>query len=161
MFEVMKAVLILYLLALASCNMDKKVPPLHETTDSKYQVGQDYSFKSREFEPHARLTILKVEHQDKVGNIVHIWVDSVKVKTSQNPIKYSTIITHMPFSEAALDSSGLERIGEAKVIHDYQEGYNEWRTSFEKGKAGVFTIPVGKAVAYMEETMLKGHAVDK
>lgn len=67
----------------------------------------------------------------------------------------------MPFSEVALDSSGLKKIGEAKVIPDYQEGYNEWRTSFDKGGAGVFSIPVGKAVEYMQETMLEGHTIDK
>jgi len=67
----------------------------------------------------------------------------------------------MPFSEAALDSSGLKKIGETKAILDYQEGYNEWKTSFDKGGAGVFSISVGKAVEYMEETMLKGHTVDK
>ena len=105
------------------------------------------------------LTVVKVEHQDSTGNIIHVRVDSVKVKTSENPAKYSEVITHMPFAEAALDSSGLRKIGETKVIPDYQEGYNEWRASFEKGGAGVFSIPVGKAVEYMEETMLKGRTV--
>ncbi|RZJ90928.1 MAG: hypothetical protein EOO60_08465 [Hymenobacter sp.] len=158
----MKRILtLLPILLLAACNMDKGASSLQDTTESKYRVGTDYSFKSRDFEPNARLTVLKIEHQDKVGNIIHVRVDSVKVKTSENPVKYSTVITHMPFSEAALDSSGLSIIGEAEVIPDYQEGYNEWRTSFDKDGAGVFSIPVSKAVVYMEETMLKGHTVDK
>jgi hypothetical protein len=88
-------------------------------------------------------------------------VDNVKIKTSENLEKYSTVITHMPFSEVALDSSGLTKTGDTKVILDYQEGYDEWRVGFDKGDAGVFSIPVDKAVLYMEETMLKGHIVDK
>jgi hypothetical protein len=141
--------------------MNDGVSALHDTLKSKYSVGNYYSFKSRDFEPDARLTVLKIEHQDKVGNIIHVRVDSVKIRTSENLEEYSTVVTHMPFSEAALDSSGLTKIGDAKVILDYQEGYDEWRAGFDKGDAGVFSIPVDKAVLYMEETMLKGHIVDK
>lgn len=144
---------------LTACNMDKDTSTLRDTTDSKYHTGEEYTFKARPSEPNAMLTIVKVEHQDSIGNIIHVRVDSVKVKTSEEPVKYSQVITHMPFSEAALDSSGLRRIGKAKVTPYYQEGYNEWRTSFEKGDAGVFSIPVSKAVEYMEVTMLKGRTV--
>lgn len=141
--------------------MDKNNLALQDTVDSKYHVRDSYSFKSRDFEPNARLIILKVEHQNKNGNIIHVRVDSIKIKSSENPVKYLTVINHMPFSEAALDSSGLRKIGKDKSISDYSEGYKEWRTSFDKGEAGVFSITVGKAVEYMEQTMLKGHTVDK
>jgi len=160
MFEGMKKILPLLLTAmLAAYNMNKGVSTLSETTGSRYHVGNYYLFKSREFEPNAKLNVVKVEYLDKVGNIIHVRVDSVKIKTTEKPVEYSTVITHMPFSEAALDSSGLKRIGEAKTIPDYQKGYNEWRTSFDEGKAGVFSIPVNRAVEYMEETMLKEHTV--
>lgn len=141
--------------------MNRSNSTLQDTTDSKYHVRDEYSFKSRDFEPHAKLVILKIEHENKGGNIIHVRVDSVKIKTSENPVKYSTVISHMPFSEAALDSSGLRKIGKTENMPDYKKGYNEWRTSFDKGGAGVFSIPVGKAVEYMEETMLKGRTVDK
>jgi len=141
--------------------MDKSASMLQDTTDSKYHVGDIYAFQSRPTEPNARLTVVKVEYQKKIGTVIHIRVDSVKVKTSQNPVRYSTVITHMPFSEPALDSSGLRKLGEAKTIPDYQEGYDEWRASFDKGNAGVFTISVGKSVEYMEKTAIGGHTVDE
>lgn len=127
--------------------MNKNSPILQDTIKSKYRVGEEYSFKSRPIEPNAVLTVVKVEHQDKVGNIVHVRVDSVKVKTSANSEKYSSVITHMPFSEAALDSSGLRKIGETKVIPDYQEGYSEWRTGFYKGGAVFLQYPLAKLLS--------------
>jgi hypothetical protein len=49
-------------LVLAACNMNDIVSVLHGATKSKYSVGNCYSFKSRDFEPNASLTILKIEH---------------------------------------------------------------------------------------------------
>ena len=130
-----------------------------ETVKSKYKVGQVWAFKSRPSEPNARLTIVKIESDGKLGNIIHVYVDSVKIKTSVKPVKYSYVVSHMPFSEAAIDSSVTKKIGEVANPPDFQEGYNEWHTSFEAGNAGVFSIPVEKSIEYMETTALKGNVV--
>ena len=137
--------------------MDLKHPPLREATKSKYQVGQVWSYNTRPSEPDAKLTIVKIEGQDSIGNVIHVYVSNVKVKTSSNPDKYSETISHMPFSEAAIDSSVTKQLGTATELPDFKEGYDEWRQSFNAGHAGVFSITVGKAVEYMETTMLQGH----
>jgi len=126
---------------------------------SKYKVGQVWAFKSRLSEPNAKLTVVKIESDEKLGNIIHVYVDSVKIKTSLEPAKYTQVVSHMPFSEAAIDSSVTEMIGETTTLPDFQEGYNEWHTSAEAGSAGVFSIPVKKSIEYMETTMLKGSIV--
>jgi hypothetical protein len=141
--------------------MDSKHPLLREAHKSKYQVGQVWSYNTRPSEPNAKLTIVKVEGQDSIGNIIHIYVTDVKVKTSSNLGKYSETISHMPFSEAAIDSSVTKQIGSVANLPDFEEGYNEWRRSFDAGHAGVFSITVGKAVEYMETTMLEGHKAEE
>ncbi|GAA4348271.1 hypothetical protein GCM10023185_04060 [Hymenobacter saemangeumensis] len=137
--------------------MDSEKSRLREATKSKYQVGQVWAYNTRPSEPDAKLTIVKIEGQDSIGNIIHIYVSNVKVKTSIKPEKYSETISHMPFSEAAMDSSVTKQLGIVKSLPEYSEGYNEWRQSFDAGNAGVFSITVGKAVEYMERTMLEGH----
>lgn len=154
-----KIILPVLVVAVAACNTNEGTSKLTDTTHSKYHIGDEYSFKSRSFEPNAKLTVVKVEQQDGKENIVHVSIAGVKIKVSDSPLNYSAIVTHMPFSEAALDSSNLIKLGEAKATPDYQEGYTEWRTAFAEGKAGVFSIPVGKAVEYMEETALTGSKV--
>jgi len=142
---------------LTGCSMDLKHPPLREATKSKYQVGQVWSYNTRPSEPDAKLTIVKIEGQDSIGNVIHVYVSNVKVKTSSNPDKYSETISHLPFSEAAIDLSVTKQLGTATELPDFKEGYGEWRQSFDSGHAGVFFITVRKAVEYMETTMLEGH----
>ncbi|RZJ60995.1 MAG: hypothetical protein EOO58_02300 [Hymenobacter sp.] len=149
----------LILLFILSCTSNSNSVPEAKEVESKYKVGQVWSFKSRPSEPNAKLTIVKIESDGKLGNIIHIQVDSVKIKTSDEPVKYTHLVSHMPFSEAAIDSSVTERLGEVAELPDFQEGYTEWRNSFEAGNAGIFSIPVGKSVEYMETTTLKGNVV--
>ncbi|MBD2767228.1 hypothetical protein IC235_04920 [Hymenobacter sp. BT664] len=137
--------------------MDSKHSSLRETVKSKYQVGQVWTYTTRSSEPDAKLTIVKVEGQDSIGNIIHVYVSNVKIKTSLDPDKYSETISHMPFSEAAIDSSVTKQIGTVTKLPDFKAGYDEWRRSFDAGHAGVFTITVGKAVEYMETAVLNGH----
>ena len=144
---------------MASCTSDASNSLETEAIKSKYKVGQVWKFKSRSIEPNAKLTIVKIESQGKLGNIIHIHVDSVNIKTSIKPVKYTHVVSHMPFSEAAIDSSVTKMTGEVIELPDFQEGYDEWHKSFKKGKAGVFSIPVGKSVEYMETTTLEGKVV--
>lgn len=149
----------LILLFILSCTSNSNSVPEAKEVESKYKVGQVWSFKSRPSEPNAKLTIVKIESDGKLGNIIHIQVDSVKIKTSDELVKYTHLVSHMPFSEAAIDSSVTERLGEVAELPNFQEGYTEWRNSFEAGNAGIFSIPVGKSVEYMETTTLKGNVV--
>jgi hypothetical protein len=144
---------------MASCTSDASNALETEAVKSKYKVGQVWKFKSRSLEPNAKLTIVKIESQGKLGNIVHIHVDSVKIKTSIKPIRYTYVVSHMPFSEAAIDSSVTKMMGEVTGLPDFQEGYDEWHESFKEGKAGIFSIPVGKSVEYMEKTTLEGNVI--
>ncbi|WP_310398231.1 hypothetical protein [Hymenobacter sp.] len=145
------------LIFLTGCSTDPKHSPLREAVKSKYQVGQVWSYNSRPSEPNAKLTIVKVEGQDSIGNIIHVYISNIKVKTSLHPEKYSETISHMPFSEAAIDSSVAKQLGTVTELPDFKDGYDEWRQSFDAGQAGVFSITVGKAVEYMETTMLEVH----
>jgi hypothetical protein len=149
----------LFLLFVSSCTSNASSALETKEVKSKYKVGQIWSFKSRSNEPNARLTIVKIESDRKLGNIIHVQVDSVKIKTSAKSAKYTHLVSHMPFSEAAIAFSVTEKLGEVAELPDFQEGYAEWRNSFEAGKAGVFSIPVGKSVEYMETTALKGNVV--
>ena len=150
---------ILSFLFVSGCTSNSTDSSGAEAVKSKYRVGQVWAFKSRPSEPNAKLTIVKIEPDGKLGNIIHVYVDSVKIKTSAKPVKYSYVVSHMPFSEAAIDSSVTKKMGEVTNLPDFQEGYDEWHTSFESGNGGVFSIPVEKSIEYMETTMLKGSVV--
>ena len=157
----MKALLSLALpLIMTNCNMhnDKTDTPLTLETiqDSKYEVGQVWKYTTRPSEDSSTLTVVKIEQQAKVGVIVHVYIDGLRVKTNKNKSEFSSTITHSPFSKAALDSSVIRVVSVVDDLPDYKEGYIEWRESFLTGNAGVFSIPVSKSIDYMEQTIING-----
>jgi hypothetical protein len=130
-----------------------ELPGDHDATHPKYEVGQVWRYRTRPQEQDSTLVILKVEAYPKIGSIIHICVEGVKItnpELSGAPIKS---IGHMPFGDAALDASVTERIGTRDELPPFTEGYQEWREAFEAGQAGMFIIPVAEAVSFIEQTL--------
>ena len=120
----------------------------------KYEAGQVWKYKTRESEKDPNMVVLKVE-SDESNEIIHICVVNVAIQNpddSEKPIDY---ISHMPFSREAIDSSVIDCVGSTEVP-DFSEGYDAWKEGYTKGEAGVFSIPVSKAVEYMETTINEG-----
>jgi hypothetical protein len=106
-------------LFISSCTSNSSSALDIEGVKSKYKVGRVWSFKSRPSEPNSKLTIVKIASDGKLGNIIHVQVDSVKIKTSTKSEKYTHLVSHMPFSEAAIDSSVTEKLGEVTELPDF------------------------------------------
>jgi len=119
--------------------VDSVAAHLTETTESRFHPGQVWAFKPPAEHPNARLTILRVEDGAKVGRIVHIAISRVMYGDGH------TRIPHLPFSEAAIEGSVTTLDSEVSPVPDYAEGYQQWRSAFDAGKGGVFTIPVAEA----------------
>lgn len=137
-----------------------KKPFLIENSSTKYQVGQVWNYKTRTSEPNSTFTVVRVEDSG-IGVIVHIYIDNVNVRTNPENEELTSVISHSPFSEAALDSSVIELKTSVSQLPEYKEGYEEWKNLFLQGNASVFTIPIKQSIKYMEQTMLHGHAIDK
>lgn len=147
------------LVALTSCSMQKNSDDqLTDTTNSKYKVGQVWRYKTRSTEPNSTLSILKVEHTATDGNIIHVRVDSLRMRNPHQINGGGSEIGHMPFAETAIDSSVTELLkSDQAVAPDFMEGYEIWREAFAAGKGGIFSVPVSEGVAYSEETMATGN----
>lgn len=106
---------------------------------SKFHAGQVWAFTPPTNQPNARLTILRVESDAKLGTIVHIAISGVAYGDGQ------THIQHLPFSEPAIERSVTKLEQESGPVPDFAEGYQAWRQAFDSGKGGVFTITVAEA----------------
>ncbi len=106
---------------------------------SRFHAGQVWVFTPPTNQPNARLTILRVENDGKLGTIVHIAISGVSFGDGQ------TRIQHMPFTESAVEQSVTTLERESGPVPDFAEGYRTWRQAFDAGKGGVFTITVAKA----------------
>jgi hypothetical protein len=107
---------------------------------SRYRPGQVWGVRLSPEQPaDARLIVLRVEELPKLGRIVHVALQGVRVPGG------GTQLQHAPFSEAALDASVLQLTAEGGPIPDFSEGYTRWR----EANGGVFSIPVGEALQGM------------
>jgi hypothetical protein len=140
--------------SLFACHRDKKdTPVLTEVLTAKYHVGETWKYKARPGEEGSTLTVVRVESTPKLGVIVHVSLVGLSVHSKHAPTGISDRIAHMPFSEGAIDKSVTAIVGKAEQLPDFEEGYREWRTGFDQGKAGVFTISVAEAVGYIESIL--------
>jgi len=126
---------------------------LKDTTESRYKVGQVWSYKTRPGEEQSYFQVVKVEHHSKLGNIIHIAVRGLRMKNPHSPDGLSDKVNHMPFAEEAVTRSAVKLLKEKAELPDYEEGYKLWREAFDAGRAGVYTISIAEAVAVMEETL--------
>ncbi|WP_027387983.1 hypothetical protein [Chryseobacterium gregarium] len=126
---------------------------------TKYSAGQEWKYKTRPGEENSTLKILKVEEYAKTGKVVHISISGLKIKNPKSPEGFAQNLSHIPVSEEALDKSVTRLQNENSKAPDTLEldGYSYWKKEFDKGKAGIFTIPVVEIIDSMEETIVSGN----
>ena len=123
------------------------------TDDSKYKVGQQWSYSARPGEEKSYLIIVKIDNDAKLGRIIHISLRGLKIKNPRAPEGVSEIVEHMPFLETAMEKSGLKLLNEKVDVPDFKEGYAMWREAFDAGNAGAYSITVAEAVEVMEKAI--------
>ena len=124
---------------------------LKDTTESKYKVGQVWSYKTRPEEKKSTFIVVKVESHPKLGNIIHIALRGLKLKKPNGELIEAA--NHLPFAEEAVSKSAVKLVKEKAELPDYEGGYGLWREAFDAGRAGIYTISVAEAVGVMEETL--------
>lgn len=118
-----------------------------------YSEGQVWQYKTRQGEENSTVLINKVETNEKLGNIFHISIDGVKVKNSRVTGGISSELPHFPVSEETLKISLTKLIGKKAPNPDYLEGYNTWKSAFDAGGAGIFTISISDIIGIVEDAI--------
>ena len=124
-------------------------PQPNEATDPKFRPGQVWQYKTRPHERSSTLTILRVESLPKVGTIIHIRVDKVRLRNCTGGPEPDNF-QHMPFARDSIERSVTKLVNEGSVP-DFQAGYDEWRSAC----GGVYTITVAGAIQVAEDTFRK------
>jgi hypothetical protein len=123
-----------------------------EASHPKYYPGQVWKYHTRPAETDSRATILRIDLAPPQGYIVHIAVDALTIRSPQSRDGVAKTISHLPFSEAAIDKSLTELDGTGPVP-EFREGYQTWRDGFDHHKAGVWTVSVADAITAMESIL--------
>ena len=116
----------------------------------KYEVGQVWTYKTRDGERDSRLYIVKIEKMGPSKEIFHLSVDNLKVKNKRAPSGFQSKLPHIPVSAKTLDSSvvKLEKL-DPNHMPDISAGYNQWKGA----NGGVFEIPIIEIIGFIETTV--------
>lgn len=128
-------------------------PTQAEEPKAKLVVGQMWSYKARPQEEMSYFIIVKIDHDAKLGAIVHIAMRGLKMKNPRSPDGISDTVNHMPFTEEAVHRSALRLLKERVELPTYEKGYRMWREAFDADRAGVYTVSLAEAVKIMESTL--------
>jgi hypothetical protein len=61
----------------------------------------------------------------------------------------------MPFSREALDLSAIKTVGTV-AVPDFKNGYSQWRSAWDAGQAGYYTITVAEAIEVAQKNFTHG-----
>ena len=126
----------------------KKPCPIVEAkvADARFKPGQVWTYTTRPNEPSSTLTILQVDHLEKIGIVVHVRLDGLQMHNPRGEVVNSA--GHLPFTRDAMLTSAEHLVRTDKQIPTL-EGYDRWRHDC----GGVYTISVRDAVDVMEKTL--------
>lgn len=121
----------------------------------RYAAGQVWSYKARPGEEGSRVYIVKVDatNDPELPFVYHLFVDGIRIFNPNLAEGYQTVLPHSPVSIATLDASLVAPIPFDGPMPEIDEGYQNWRSGFETGDAGVFDIPIADIIGLLNEIM--------
>ena len=100
--------------------------------------------------------IRKIETLPKIGEVIHISIFGLKIKSPSAQKGFIDQAGHIPIAGANLRASLKGRVQRSIPDADWKEGYRTWREAYDSGKGGVFTKSVSECVGFMEEALNHG-----
>ncbi len=121
--------------------------------NSTYEVGQVWEYKTREGEENSRMTVVALTEHQHFGLIINISLDNLKIRSSHSEDGFINGLSHSPCSQESINNSVISLVGKVEQLPDFQEGYDEWKTAFDEGKAGVFGGSIQEIISTLEEAI--------
>jgi len=116
----------------------------------EFRPGQIWAYQTRPGEEASKLYLARIDRDLGSRALFHLYVDGLQLKNPKFPGGVQDHLVHIPVSREALEASVTELLQSDAAMPDISEGYALWLLSFEKGQAGVFTIPVAQAIQHIE-----------
>jgi hypothetical protein len=126
----------------------KKDSPLKDVTDTKYRVGQRWSYWARPGEEQSTFTIEKIESHPNLGTILHVGLDNLRLTRNK---RTEGLVTHLAFSRDAIDKSATRKLEEDANIPPFRQEYEAWKKQVEEGHGSVLQTSIAEQLNAMED----------
>lgn len=126
-----------------------------QVTARDFAAGELWSYHTRPGEEESLVLIDFVETVPKLGDVYHISVLKVHLPSWKDSSRPETDLPHFPVLKETLEKSLVARVGNRAPLEAYRRGYDTWRSAFDAGKAGAFTISIAEIIDVVEQTISK------
>jgi hypothetical protein len=118
-----------------------------------FEPGQVWTYRTRPGEEGSRVIVCRVENDADLGQIVHVYVNGLRMRNKNAPHGTVDHVPHMAYSARAMRRSVVKLEATGTSLPQFEERYHEWRTKFMQSRAGVWTAPLADSIAGMESVM--------
>ncbi len=146
--------LVLILMLIASAFATERA----HAQNGRYEPGQVWTYRSGEDANPSRIVVGKTETLFDLGPTVHVSIIGIPITDPVTGQRVFMDVWHVPFAVSALDTSVIEVENTAAVPEGFAEAYDNWRAGYDKGEAGVFTLPVITVLRSMREATVQDPA---
>ncbi len=122
----------------------------------EFEAGQVWRMKARPQDGDAHLAILAVTDHEALGQVCSIAVTNVCLRNPHVPGGVQEMLPHAPVTAAMVEAAVGEMVAEDGPTADdpdFEGPFQEWLEPFEKGEAGVFTIPITDILDLIEKSV--------
>lgn len=121
--------------------------------DLAVKEGECWSYATRSGEESSYLVIRKIETLPKLGEVIHVSVFDLKIKSPSAPKGFTDRVGHFPIAGPNVRASLKAKIQKKIPEIDWKDGYRTWREAYDAGRGGIFTRSVSECVGFMEEAL--------
>ncbi|MEZ5857274.1 MAG: hypothetical protein R3D67_22010 [Hyphomicrobiaceae bacterium] len=122
-----------------------------------FAPGQIWTFAARpQDSADARIAVLAKEDDAQMGTIYSVALLDVCIRNPHMDGGVQTSLAHAPVTEAALRAAAGELIannGPTARHPDFASAYAQWHEPYQRGEAGVFSIPLVEILNVIEEAV--------
>ncbi len=122
---------------------------------AEFKEGQVWKYETRDGEESSLVYIVKIDNNDVLGNIYHLYIDGISIKNPYSESGYQDHIPHSPVDATTLEKSLTELVHVTSDPPDISQGYKIWKEALESGEGGVFNIQIKEIIQYIEEALNK------
>ncbi|WP_265594040.1 hypothetical protein [Haloferula sp. BvORR071] len=144
-----------FLTFLAVLGLASVIHAAEDETKIDPKEGECWSYTTRPGEEESFAVIRKIETLPKVGEVIHISLFGLKVKNPAAKDGFTAEVGHIPMSGASARASLKKKLDKKVPDFEWEEGYRQWRKSYESSQGGVFTKSIAECIGFIEDVVTK------
>lgn len=98
----------------------------------------------------ATVIIGRIDDDTRAGSVVSVSIADITPPALHG---YLNRLLHLPFEREAFELSALDAIGDRPLPQGFADAYEQWRQPFDRGEAGIFTLPVEEVLPVLLEAL--------